>query len=211
VAELLRCPRNPVAVWRLLRARAAELGLIECYFSLWLLLRALASSQHREDSCVRYPLMDRNAHFVSSRRSTLENILPAWLLHGLWPSHRHPYLGRMVGWPTGRSELTTTHAAVPPGMNCCPTPKAFRPVMPDKLDKWYSFFTRLSAHHSFPNICLATHGCPEMTALLPGTHPATMLHNTLRTRGAQVLFAPDTPAQDLETAALSMAATALPY
>jgi hypothetical protein len=77
VAELFRCPRNPVAAWRLLRARAAELGLTESCSGMWLLLRALASAEHREDSCVPLALMDGNAHFVSARRSTLESILPA--------------------------------------------------------------------------------------------------------------------------------------
>lgn len=86
-----------------------------------------------------------------------------------------------------------------PGMNC-PTPKAFRPSMPGELGKRSSFFTLLSAHYSFAGIGLATRGRPELTALPPGTHPAATLHNTLRTGGAPVLFALDTPAQDLETA-----------
>jgi hypothetical protein len=77
VAELFRCPRNPVAAWRLLRARAAELGLTECCSGVWLLLQALASAEHREASCVSLALMDGNTHFVRARRSTLESILPA--------------------------------------------------------------------------------------------------------------------------------------
>ncbi len=39
-----------------------------------------------------------------------------------------------------------------------------------------------------------------MTALLPGTHPAATLSNTLCTGGAPVLFARDTPPQDLAAA-----------
>jgi hypothetical protein len=73
--------------------------------------------------------------------------------------------------------------------------------MPDELGKWSSFFTLLSAHYSFADICLVTCWRPELTALPPGTHhPAATLHNTLQTRGAPVLFAPDAPAYDLETA-----------
>jgi hypothetical protein len=77
VAELFRCPCNPAAAWHLLRARAAEFGLTEYCSGMWLLLQALASAEHREDSCVPLALMDGNAHFVSARRSTLESILPA--------------------------------------------------------------------------------------------------------------------------------------
>jgi hypothetical protein len=77
VPELLRCPRNPVAAWLLLRARATELGILDQCPSLWLLLRALSSPNHREDSCVNLALVDGNAHFVNSRRSTLEAFLPA--------------------------------------------------------------------------------------------------------------------------------------
>jgi hypothetical protein len=73
VAELFRRPRKPVAAWRLLQARAAELGLTESCSGMWLLLRALAS----EESCVPLALMDGNAHFLSARRSTLESLLPA--------------------------------------------------------------------------------------------------------------------------------------
>jgi hypothetical protein len=77
VPDLLRHPRNPVAAWRLLRARATELGLVERCASLWRLLRGLASHEHREDSCVSLTIMDGDAHFVSSRRKTMEAILPA--------------------------------------------------------------------------------------------------------------------------------------
>lgn len=75
--DLLRLPRNPVAAWRLLRARAAELEVLEECTGLWRLLRALASPEHREDSCVTLNLVDGNAHFVGARRATLEAILPA--------------------------------------------------------------------------------------------------------------------------------------
>jgi hypothetical protein len=77
VPDLLRLPRDPVAAWRLLRLRARELGLLEQCTSLWRLLRSLASTSHREESCVTLELVDGNAHFVGSRRATLEAILPA--------------------------------------------------------------------------------------------------------------------------------------
>jgi hypothetical protein len=44
---------------------------------LWRLLRALSSTAHREESCVSLTLVDGNAHFVSSRKNTMEAILPA--------------------------------------------------------------------------------------------------------------------------------------
>jgi hypothetical protein len=77
VPDLLRLPRDPVAAWRLLRLRARELRLLEQCTSLWRLLRSLASTSHCEESCVTLELVDGNAHFVGSRRATLEAILPA--------------------------------------------------------------------------------------------------------------------------------------
>jgi hypothetical protein len=81
-----------------------------------------------------------------------------------------------------------------------PTPKAFHPAMPDELGKWSSFFHLLSSQHSFGEICRATRGRNELNSLPPGTHPAATLLNKLRTGGAPVHFAPDTPHQDLEAA-----------
>jgi hypothetical protein len=77
VPDLLGLPRDPVAAWRLLRARATELGLLDQCAALWRLLRALASPEHREESCVKLELMDGDAHFVGARRVVLEAILPA--------------------------------------------------------------------------------------------------------------------------------------
>jgi hypothetical protein len=81
-----------------------------------------------------------------------------------------------------RSHLPPMPATRTPGMRL-PTPKSFHPVMPDELSKWSSFFARLSAHHSFSDICRATRGRHKLTPLQPGAHPATPLHNTLRTGG----------------------------
>jgi hypothetical protein len=75
--DLLRLPRNPVVAWRLLRARAAELNLLDSCTGLWNLLRALASPNHREESCVTLALIDGNASFVGHRRAILEATLPA--------------------------------------------------------------------------------------------------------------------------------------
>jgi hypothetical protein len=77
VPDLLRCARHPLAAWRLLRTGAAKLGLTEQCAGLWLLLRALSSSEHREESCVTLDLLNRDAHFVGARRGVLEAILPA--------------------------------------------------------------------------------------------------------------------------------------
>jgi hypothetical protein len=77
VPDLLLLPRDPLAAWRLLRARASELGVVAHCTSLWLLLRALSSVNHREDSCVSLELVDGNSHFVNARRQLLETILPA--------------------------------------------------------------------------------------------------------------------------------------
>ena len=98
-----------------------------------------------------------------------------------------------------RSRLPPLPPPRTPGMRL-PTPKAFMPVMPDELGKWSAFFSDLRARHSFAEVCRATRGRHELTPLPPGTHPAAELHNKLRTGGAPVLFAPDTPAQDLEAA-----------
>jgi hypothetical protein len=89
VPDLLRLSRDPVAAWRLLRAWAAELGLLESCSALWRLLRALSSAIHRKDTCVTLGLVNGNAHFVSSCRSTLKAVLPALAvstpsLLGLW-------------------------------------------------------------------------------------------------------------------------------
>jgi hypothetical protein len=77
VPDLLRLPRNPVAAWRLLRSRASELGMLAHCTGLWRLLRALASTNHREDACVALDLVDGDAYFVEGRRALLEMILPA--------------------------------------------------------------------------------------------------------------------------------------
>jgi hypothetical protein len=77
VPDLLVHLRNPVVAWRLLCARATELDLLERCSALWLLLQALASTEHREDSCVGLLLVDGDSHFVSLQRKTLETILPA--------------------------------------------------------------------------------------------------------------------------------------
>jgi hypothetical protein len=75
--NLLRLLRIPIAAWRLLRSCATELGLLNHCSGLWRLLRALASTNHRKDSCMSLDLIDGNAHFVGSRRAVLETILPA--------------------------------------------------------------------------------------------------------------------------------------
>jgi hypothetical protein len=77
VPNLLRGPRNPLATWRLLRARAAELGLLVVCSPLWLLLRTLASPVHCEESCVSLNIVDGNAHFVNAQSGMLEAILLA--------------------------------------------------------------------------------------------------------------------------------------
>jgi hypothetical protein len=81
-----------------------------------------------------------------------------------------------------------------------PTPKAFWPAMPDKLGRWSSFLINLAARHSFEEICGATRGRHELTPLPPGTHPAATLINQLQTGDAPMLFAADTPVQDLAAA-----------
>ncbi len=98
-----------------------------------------------------------------------------------------------------RSRLPPMPAPCTPGMRL-PTPKSFHPVMPDELSKWSSFFARLSAHHSFSDICQATRGRHKLTPLPLGVHPVASLHNTLCPGGAPMQFVPDTPAQDLEAA-----------
>jgi hypothetical protein len=66
VPGLLRVPSNPLAAWRLLCARDAELGLLEVCSPLWSLLRALRSPAHRKESCVLLSIVDGNAHFVNA-------------------------------------------------------------------------------------------------------------------------------------------------
>jgi hypothetical protein len=105
VPDLLRLPRNPLAAWRLLRARAAELGLLEVCSPLWLLLRALASPAHREESCVSLDIVDGNAHFINTRRGTLEAILPALAAGSPMPPPAH------VGEAVGTASLAAAIAA----------------------------------------------------------------------------------------------------
>jgi hypothetical protein len=73
VPHLLRVPRNPLAAWRLLLARAAQARTPP----LWFLLRALGLPAHHEESWVLLSIVDGNAHFVNARRGMLEAILPA--------------------------------------------------------------------------------------------------------------------------------------
>jgi hypothetical protein len=65
-----------------------------------------------------------------------------------------------------------------PGMRL-PTPKTFRPVMPDELGKWSAFFSDLRVRHSFEEVYRATRGRHELTPLPLGTHPVAELYNTL--------------------------------
>jgi hypothetical protein len=106
VPVLLRSSaQHPLAAWRLLRARAAELGLTKQCAGLWRLLRALSSSEHREESCVTLGLLDGDAHFVGTRRGVLEAILPALALA---PTPSAPLL---VAGPLGTSTLAAAIAA----------------------------------------------------------------------------------------------------
>jgi hypothetical protein len=105
VPDLLRCARHPLAAWRLLRTRAAELGLTEQCAGLWLLLRALSSSEHREESCVTLDLLNGDAHFVGARRGVLEAILPALT------SPPTPSAPTLVADPSGTASLAAAIAA----------------------------------------------------------------------------------------------------
>jgi hypothetical protein len=106
VPDLLRCARHPLAAWRLLRAQAAKLGLTkQCGAGLWRLLRALSSSEHREESCVTLGLLNGDAHFVGTRRGVLEAILPALA------SAPTPSAPLLVADPLGTSTLAAAITA----------------------------------------------------------------------------------------------------
>jgi hypothetical protein len=110
IPDLLHCARHPLAVWRLLRARAAQSGLMEQCASLWRLLRALSSSEHSEESWVTLDLLNGDVHFVGTWRGVLEAILPALA------SAPTPAAPPLVADPSGTATLATAIAATTRGL-----------------------------------------------------------------------------------------------
>jgi hypothetical protein len=128
--DLLHLSRDPVAAWRLLHARAAELGLLESCSALWRLLRALSSGTYREDTCVTLDLVDGNVHFVISPRSTLETVLPA-----LAVSIQPP-------WPTAPpADNDVGTASLAAALEAATRPAAQKVVRVE--DKWLHSYGRL--------------------------------------------------------------------
>jgi hypothetical protein len=137
VPDLLRSAPHPLAAWRLLRARATELGLTGQCAGLWRLLRALSSPEHREESCVTLGLLNGDAHFVGTRRGVLEATLPAL---SSAPTSSAPLL---VAGPSGTSTLAAAIAAAT-------RPAILKVTMVE--EKWPHSYRRLLLLAKVPNV-----------------------------------------------------------